>query len=117
MFPDVHRRGANSIAAFSYQDIRPLADDRQTDSLDSRIASAKAAGQSRGPATPPLAKGYGQGSRVLALLLGALFGGGVMGWALDQWLGTSPWALLIVLTLAIVGAFMNIMKISKERVE
>ena len=54
---------------------------------------------------------------MLATLLGALFGGGVMGWALDQWLGTSPWALLIVLTLAVIGAFMNIIKMSKERAE
>ena len=94
-----------------------MADDRQTDDLDARIASAKAAGQSRGGVQAPQAKGYGQGSKVLALLLGALFGGGIMGWALDQWLGTSPWALLIVLTLAIVGAFLNIMKISKERAQ
>ncbi len=56
-------------------------------------------------------------ARVLTLLLGALFGGGVMGWALDHWLGTSPWALLIVLTLAVIGAFLNIIKISKERAE
>jgi ATP synthase protein I len=94
-----------------------LADNRPLDDLDARIASAKAAGQSRGSGPVPQAKGYGQGSKVLALLLGALFGGGIMGWALDQWLGTSPWALLIVLTLAIVGAFLNIMKISKERAE
>ncbi|GGA39167.1 AtpZ/AtpI family protein [Sphingomonas psychrolutea] len=94
-----------------------MADDRQTDDLDARIASAKAAGLSRAGVAAPQAKGYGQGSKVLALLLGALFGGGIMGWALDQWLGTSPWALLIVLTLAIVGAFLNIIKISKERAQ
>lgn len=93
-----------------------MADDRRPDDLDARIASAKAAGGARGPAMPQ-AKGYGQGSRVLALLLGALFGGGVLGWAIDHWFGTSPWGLLIVLTLAIVGAFMNILKISKERAE
>lgn len=97
--------------------MRPLADDSHNDDLDARIASAKAAGQSRGGGAAPLAKGYGQGSRVLALLLGALLGGGILGWALDHWLGTSPWGLLIVLTLAIVGAFMNIMKISKERAQ
>uniref|UniRef100_UPI0035CCA342 AtpZ/AtpI family protein n=1 Tax=uncultured Sphingomonas sp. TaxID=158754 RepID=UPI0035CCA342 len=94
-----------------------MADLRPNDDLDARIASAKAAGAARGGGVAPQAKGYGQGSKVLALLLGALFGGGIMGWALDQWLGTSPWALLIVLTLAIVGAFLNIMKISKERPE
>ena len=65
----------------------------------------------------PQAKGYGQGSKVLATLLGALFGGSILGYALDQWLGTSPWAFLIVLALAVVGAFLNIIKISKERAE
>lgn len=94
-----------------------MADDRPTDDLDARIASARAASQSRVGGAAPQPKGYNQGTRVLALLLGALFGGGVLGWAIDSWFGTSPWALLIVLTLAIVGAFMNIMKISKERPE
>lgn len=95
----------------------PLADNRPTDDLDARIASARAASQGRGRGVVPQAKGYGQGTRVLALLLGALLGGGILGWALDSWLGTSPWALLIVLALAVVGAFMNIIKISKERAE
>ena len=94
-----------------------MADDRPTDDLDARIASAKAAGKVRGSAAMPQAKGYGQGSRVLALLLGALVGGGVLGWAVDHWFGTSPWGLLVILALAVVGAFMNIMKISKERAE
>jgi ATP synthase protein I len=97
--------------------MRPLADDRPTDDLDARIASARAAGQVRGAPASPDAKGYGQGSKVLATLLGAIFGGGVLGWALDHRFGTSPWGLLIILTLAVVGAFMNILKISKERAQ
>ena len=94
-----------------------MADDRRTDTqdLDARIARAKA-GQGAGDAVPTV-KGYSQGSQVLALLLGALIGGGLMGWLLDLWLGTSPWALLIVLTLAVIGAFINIVKLSKERAE
>lgn len=94
-----------------------MAEDRPTDDLAARIASARAATGVRSGAGVPQAKGYSQGSRVLALLLGALLGGGILGWALDHWLGTSPWALLIVLALAVVGAFLNIMKISKERPE
>nr|WP_295670275.1 AtpZ/AtpI family protein [Sphingomonas sp.] len=96
-----------------------MAEYRPNDDLNSRIAKARASEQARaeggGPGKP--AKGYSQGSRVLATLLGALFGGGVMGWAIDQFFGTSPWALLIVLTLAVIGAFMNIIKMSKERAE
>lgn len=94
-----------------------MVDDPPQTDLDARIARAKAAGQARPGGVGPSAKGYSQGARVLTLLLGSLLGGGVMGWALDHWLGTSPWALLIVLTLAVIGAFLNIMKISKERPE
>jgi ATP synthase protein I len=96
-----------------------LADNRPTDDLTSRIAKARGDDQSRvgGGAAGQPGKGYSQGGRVLALLLGALFGGGIIGWAIDHWFDTSPWGLLIVLTLAIIGAFVNIMKISKERAE
>ncbi|MDB5707025.1 MAG: hypothetical protein JWN66_4141 [Sphingomonas bacterium] len=95
-----------------------MADDRQNDDLESRIAKARAAEEARagGSAAKP-AKGYSQGARVLAELIGAPIGGGVIGWALDHWLGTSPWFLLILLALAVIVAFRNIFKISKERAE
>jgi ATP synthase protein I len=54
---------------------------------------------------------------VLAELIGAPIGGGLIGWLLDRWLGTSPWLMLILLVLAIVAAGRNIYKISKERAE
>ncbi len=92
-----------------------MSDDRASDDLDRRIADAKAAVQPHAPARP--AKGYSQGSRVLAELIGAPIGGGVIGWALDYWLGTSPWLLLTLLALSVVVAFRNIFKISKERAE
>lgn len=96
-----------------------MAEDRQSDNLEHRIAAARAAEDARtaGIVTPGMPKGYNQGSRVLATLLGALVGGGVIGWAVDHWLHTSPWGLLIILALAIVGAFRQIMQISKERAE
>lgn len=96
-----------------------MADDRPTDDLDRRIAAAKAveAARSGDIASGRPAKGYSQGSRVLAELVGAPIGGGILGWALDRWLGTSPWFLLIFLALAIVVAFRNIFRISRERAE
>jgi len=96
-----------------------LADDRQNDDLESRIAKARAAEEARtgiNPAARP-AKGYGQGSRVLAELVGVPAGGALIGWALDYWFGTGPWLLLILLGLAIIAAGRNIYKISKERAE
>ena len=55
--------------------------------------------------------------RLLARSLRYLIGGGLIGWLLDRWLGTSPWLMLILLVLAIVAAGRNIYKISKERAE
>jgi ATP synthase protein I len=95
-----------------------LSEDAAPNDLDRRIADAKAAEAARtAPMAPKPAKGYNQGSRVLAELIGAPIGGGVIGWALDYWLGTSPWFLLGLLALAIVAAFRNIFRISKERAE
>lgn len=96
-----------------------MADDRPTDDLpsdlQSRIAAARAADAARtGGSVGKPEKGYAQGSKVLAMLLGSLIGGGVLGYAIDVWFGTSPWGLLIVLTLAVIGAFMNIIKMSKD---
>jgi ATP synthase protein I len=108
-------RGGVSLSGF----INALADDRQNTDLDSRIAAARAADEARsGKAADPVQpKGYGQGSRVLMELIGAPLGGGLLGWALDYWFGTSPWLLLIFLALAIIVAFRNIYRISKERAE
>ena len=97
-----------------------MADERQTDDLDHRIAQAKAAEEARAGANTELArpaKGYSQGSRVLAELIGMPAGGALLGWVLDRWFGTSPWLLLILLVLATIAAFRNIYKISKERAE
>lgn len=94
-----------------------LSDDPARTDLDRRIADAKAAARGEGAQAPRPQKGYKQGSRVLAELIGAPLGGFVIGFALDRWLGTSPWGLLVLLALSVVVAFRNIYKISKERAE
>lgn len=109
---------AHRAAAFSYQGVWVLAEFRHRDDLDHRIAQAKAADDARAANPPtPQPKGYAQGSRVLMELIGAPLGGGILGYAIDHWFGTSPWALLILITLSIIVAFRNIYRISKERAE
>ncbi|MDH7973078.1 AtpZ/AtpI family protein [Sphingomonas sp. AR_OL41] len=94
-----------------------MADDRQNDDLDQRIAQARATEQARVGGVAPAPKGYGQGSRVLAELIGVPAGAALIGWVLDRWLGTSPWILLVLLALGVIAAFRNIFRISKERAE
>lgn len=62
-------------------------------------------------------KGYSQGNRVLAELIGGLAGGALIGWVLDRWLDTAPFLLLGLMFLGIIVAFRNIIRISGERPE
>ena len=42
-------------------------------------------------------------------------GGAVIGWALDQLLGTGPWLLLVLLFLGTAAGVWNIVKLSTRR--
>jgi ATP synthase protein I len=87
-------------------------------SLDARLRAAQDAEQARtGTAQRRPERGYRQGSRVLTELVAGPAGGALLGWLLDRLLGTSPWALLVMLILGIVVAFRNIYRISSERPE
>ena len=91
--------------------------DVRLSTLDARLKAA-AAGQARSGVAPRKPdKGYKQGSRVLAELVAGPAGGALLGWILDRWLGTSPWALLVLLFLGIAVAFRNIYRISQARPE
>ena len=97
-----------------------MADEPQTADLDARLAAARAVEASRvdgaAQAHRP-AKGYAQGSRILAELIGAPAGAALIGWLLDRWLGTAPWLMLGLLVLGFVVAFRNVYRISQEKPE
>lgn len=86
--------------------------------LDERLKAARKAEEARtGAETRKPDKGYKQGSRILSELIAGPAGGAIIGWLLDRWLGTSPWLLLVMLTLGVIVAFRNIYRISNERPE
>jgi ATP synthase protein I len=90
--------------------------DARLSSLEERLQDAHHAEAVRtGNATKPPSKGYSQGNRVLAELIAGPAGGALIGWVLDYWLGTQPWALLLLMFLGIIVAFRNIFRISQER--
>ncbi|KQM98402.1 MULTISPECIES: AtpZ/AtpI family protein [unclassified Sphingomonas] len=95
----------------------PLPEDARITSLDERLKRAKTdeairTGQGRDDAGE---RNYRLGNRVLAELIGGMVGGAVIGGTLDYLLGTSPWLLLVLLSLGIVSAFRNIIRISNRR--
>jgi len=93
-----------------------LGQDARITSLDARLTAAQAEEAHRTGAGKAAADdGSRLGNRVLAELIGGMVGGAVIGGTLDYLLGTSPWLLLVLLTLGIVSAFRNIIRISNRR--
>ncbi len=92
--------------------------DPRLDSLDMQLKKVRKAEQVRsGHTDAPPAKGMRQGNRVLTELIAGPAGGTLVGYVIDRFAGTAPWALLVCLFLGIGVAFRNIYKISQERPE
>jgi ATP synthase protein I len=52
------------------------------------------------------------GRLVVSQLVGGPVGGAIVGWVLDQWLGTAPWLLLGLMFIGFAGGFISVMRIS-----
>ena len=52
------------------------------------------------------------GFRVLSELVAGVVVGGVIGWQLDKWLGTSPFALIGFLLLGMISGFWNVYRLA-----
>lgn len=92
-----------------------LGADPRLHSLDERLRRARTAEEHRtGAGKTEATESYDLGNRVLALLIGGMVGGALIGWVLDRLFGTSPWLLLTLLFLGIAGAFRNIIQLSKR---
>jgi ATP synthase protein I len=100
-FPKQRRLCASFGDVFLCEGARVLADDRQPgpDELDRRIAEAKAA-QSRG-ITDAEGRSESRGWAIGIEFVGTVLVSGLIGWLIDQHagLGTSPWAMIILLVL------------------
>jgi ATP synthase protein I len=82
--------------------------DGNLDRFDERLRAAKAkiAPEPRQIATSAL----GQGLRyAMEIVAGAVVGGGI-GWWIDRWLGSRPWAGLLFLLLGMAAGFVNLMR-------
>ncbi|PAX09406.1 AtpZ/AtpI family protein [Sphingomonas lenta] len=94
------------------------AEDPRLDALDDRLREARRREALRtGQVREEADRGYSQGNRVLAALIGSLVGSALIGWLIDRWFGTTPWALIVMLFLGIAVAFRQIIRISGERPE
>ncbi len=52
------------------------------------------------------------GFRVVSELVAGVIVGGVIGWYLDKWLGSAPFALIVFLVLGAVSGFWNVYRLA-----
>lgn len=94
----------------------PIGEDARIDTLDERLEAARKREEerTRPKATEGSDANYRLGNRVLAELLGGLVGGAFVGWVIDQFAGTRPWGLLLMLFAGVGVAFRNIIRIASR---
>lgn len=57
---------------------------------------------------------FGQAFKIaIELVVGVLFGG-LIGWALDRYLGSAPWLLVLFLVLGFAAGMMNVIRTAKR---
>lgn len=54
------------------------------------------------------------GMRVMSEFVAAIIVGGVIGWAIDNWLHSGPWGLVVFLMLGMAAGFWNIYRIAAK---
>ncbi|MBF5088588.1 F0F1 ATP synthase assembly protein I [Novosphingobium sp. NBM11] len=97
--------------------MEPVGEDARIDTLEQRLKAARKREDERiaKPAPEESNASYREGNRVLAELIGGLAGGAFLGWVIDQFAGTSPLGLLVMLFVGVGVAFRNIIRISSRR--
>jgi ATP synthase protein I len=89
-----------------------LTDESRNDELDQRIAKAKAA-QKRGIAASEGAS-ESRGWAIGIEFVGAVLVSGFIGWLIDRFAGTAPWAMIVLLILGFAAGTRRAMKTSAE---
>jgi ATP synthase protein I len=61
-----------------------------------------------------MSKALGTGLRVGSELIAGVLVGGFIGWWIDRWLGTSPFGLLIMVTVGMASGFWSVYRIAMQ---
>jgi ATP synthase protein I len=92
--------------------MRTLADDRQTDDLDARIAKAKA--EQKPAVTNAEGAAESRGWAVGIEFVGVILVSSFIGWAIDQAVGTRPFVMIGMLVLGFAAGVYRAMKTSAQ---
>lgn len=87
-------------------------DPDRLDTLEKRLKDARADYRAGYEPDPKDVKSMSDGARAGVELVGALIGGGLIGYGLDHLFGTSPACFLVFLILGVITGFYNVYKIT-----
>jgi ATP synthase protein I len=94
----------------------PIVEDARIEALEARLNAAREREEQRSRRKVRETDAhYRSGNRALASLLGGIFGGLVIGYAVDSLAGIAPWGLLTGLFLGTVSAFRSIILAANTR--
>lgn len=98
-----------------------MSDQRGPDSLEELGAKLKKARESSRHGRPDGAHAgrgnpttFALGMRVALEMVAAFIAGGVIGWFLDRWLGTSPWMLILWVALGFAAGVRSAYRVSMQ---
>jgi len=79
--------------------------------LDKQLGRNPASQKSETGAPPTSAgSGLARGLRLSSELVAGVVVGVILGWALDHWVGTSPWGLIVFVLLGFVAGVRNVIR-------
>lgn len=87
--------------------------ERRVSDLDKRLDDARAQQAAKEPDYDSAAvrsRGMAYGLRMASELVGAVLVGGLIGYVLDRWLGTTPWLFLIFFFLGFAAGILNVLR-------
>ena len=94
----------------------PVTEDPALDSLEARLAAARKTEDerlARDHASYP--QGAGLGFNVVSTMIGYPLGGIIVGFAIDQWLDTTPWVTIGLMFTAFAGAVLQVVRSNQHR--
>ena len=87
---------------------------RRLNALRSRLAEEGYTGDAEGEreGARPDGSSLGQAFRLSSEFIAGIIGGGVIGWVIDRFLGTSPWGLIVFFLLGFAAGILNVLRAS-----
>jgi ATP synthase protein I len=84
---------------------------RLGDRLDEVAAGQRSDANQQRPSTDM--SGLAMGFRLASEFVAGVAAGGLLGWALDRWVGTSPWGLIVFVLLGFAASVLNMIRAAR----